>query len=345
MSRLAKGSRLYPLSTLRQYVPEDLELLERVKPDVVVGDFRLSLSVSARVAGIPYVALSNAYWSPYASRRRIPMPSLPMARILGVPLASAFFALGRPFAFAWHTVPLNLLRREYGLPSLGLDLRRVYTDADMTLYADVPELVPTSSLPDTHRYIGPVEWSPELPMPDFPPAASGRPLVYVTLGSSGSGALLPVILEALSELDCHVAVASAGARLEHVPANVTVADYLPGAQMSARADLVICNGGSPTSHQALACGVPVLGIPFNLDQHLNMDCVVAYGAGLALRPEHATVRTLRSAAQGLLTDSQCRGRAAEIGRIFGARRAAEGFHQALDAAIAQHANTPRTGKP
>ncbi|HJV26880.1 MAG TPA: nucleotide disphospho-sugar-binding domain-containing protein [Aromatoleum sp.] len=345
MSRLANGARLYPLSTLRQYADEDLKLLDRVKPDVVVGDFRLSLSVSARVAGIPYVALSNAYWSPYASRRRIPMPSLPMARILGVPLASAFFTLGRPFAFAWHTVPLNLLRREYGLPGLGLDLRRVYTDADMTLYADVPELVPTAGLPDNHRYIGPVEWSPELPMPELPAAAAQRPLVYVTLGSSGSGALLPVILEALSELDCHVAVASAGALLDRVPANATVADYLPGAQMSARAALVICNGGSPTSHQALACGVPVLGIPFNLDQHLNMDCVVAYGAGLALRPEHANALTLRSAAQTLLTDPQCRRRAAELRRVFVARRAAGGFQQALDAAIIQHTNAPRGGKP
>ena len=49
---LAMGSTLYDLATLRSYLAEDLKLIERVKPDLIVGDFRLSLSVSARLAGV-----------------------------------------------------------------------------------------------------------------------------------------------------------------------------------------------------------------------------------------------------------------------------------------------------
>nr|WP_248280509.1 glycosyltransferase [Aromatoleum aromaticum] len=316
MNRLARGRRLYSLDTLRQYARKDLRVIETVQPDIVVGDFRLSLSVSARVAGIPYVALTNAYWSPYASRHRFPVPCLPMTRIIGLPLATALFTMARPAAFAWHTLPLNRLRREYGLPSLGLDLRRVYTDADVTLYADVPELVPTSGLPDNHRYIGPIEWSPPIAMPEFTLQDPGKPLVYVTMGSSGAGALLPRILDALSGIDCHVAVATAGIPLREIPANAMVADYLPGDRMSARASLVICNGGSPTSHQALAHGVPVLGIPFNLDQHLNMDYLTIYGAGHVLRPEKATAAVLRAAARTLLQDATIRHRARELARII-----------------------------
>ena len=45
---------------------DDLELIRRIEPDVVVGDFRLSLAVSAPMAGVPYIALANAYWSPFA---------------------------------------------------------------------------------------------------------------------------------------------------------------------------------------------------------------------------------------------------------------------------------------
>lgn len=312
MSRLARGGRLYSLSELKAYAIEDLQLLDRVQPDVVVGDFRLSLSASARVAGVPYVALTNAYWSPYASRRQVPMPSLPMTRYLGVPLASALFALARPFAFTWHTVPLNQLRKTYGLLSLGLDLRRIYTDADCTLYADVPELVPTVDLPANHRYIGPIEWSPPIAMPALPERTRMQPLVYVTLGSSGSGTLLPMILAALSTVDCHVAVATAGTLLPEPLPNVTVADYLPGDLVCERASLVICNGGSPTSLQAITKGVPVLGIPFNLDQHLNMAHVVAYGAGLSVRPDKATVSQLHDAARTLLNDTTFRSRATEL---------------------------------
>ena len=61
---LAKGSPLYDSATLRDYVRDDLAVLERVKPDLVVGDFRLSLAVSAPLAGIPYFSVTNAYWSP-----------------------------------------------------------------------------------------------------------------------------------------------------------------------------------------------------------------------------------------------------------------------------------------
>src|SRR5581483_395697 len=45
LSRLAHGRPVYDATTLRRYVDEDLCLLEQVKPSVVVGDFRLSLSV------------------------------------------------------------------------------------------------------------------------------------------------------------------------------------------------------------------------------------------------------------------------------------------------------------
>ena len=54
LDNLAKGRPVYDVNTLRSYVRADLALLEAVKPDLVVGDFRISLGVSARVAGIPY---------------------------------------------------------------------------------------------------------------------------------------------------------------------------------------------------------------------------------------------------------------------------------------------------
>lgn len=35
-------------------------MLAEIAPDLVVADLRLSLSVSARLAGIPYIAIANA---------------------------------------------------------------------------------------------------------------------------------------------------------------------------------------------------------------------------------------------------------------------------------------------
>ena len=66
---LAKGRPIYDAATLQRYVDDDLAVIDAVRPDVVVGDFRLSLSASARIAAIPYAAICSTYWSPYARQR------------------------------------------------------------------------------------------------------------------------------------------------------------------------------------------------------------------------------------------------------------------------------------
>lgn len=301
LEALAKGSPVFDAATLRAYVRDDLALMARIKPDLVVGDFRLSLSVSARLAGIPYVAISNAYWSPYA-RQRYVVGSLPMTRILPIALANRLFNAARPAAFAYHTLPLNRVRRENGLPSLGWDLRRIYCDGDWVAYADLPELFPLVNAAQNHVFLGPVVWSPPLPPPlwwdDLP---TDRPIIYVTLGSSGVGSLLPQILAALADLPVTVIAATAGSGVEIAPPpNAWVADYLPGREAAQRSCLVICNGGSPTSQQALAAGVPVIGVATNLDQFLNMAAIESAGAGATLRADRFSPTRLRTGVKRLL---------------------------------------------
>ncbi len=329
---LAAGKPLYDADTLRRYVEEDLRLIALTRPDAVVGDFRLSLAVSAAVAKVPYLNLTNVYWSPYA-RQRFPVPELPVTKLLGVGLGQLAFSLARPMAFALHARALNTVRREHGLASLGHDLRRTYTWGDHTLYADIPELFATRDLPPNHHFLGGILWSPEVAKPawwDTLPA--DRPVVYVTLGSSGRSDLLPVVLEALAGLPLTVIAATAGrVALPRVPANAFVADFLPGEAAAARARLVICNGGSPTTQQALAAGVPVLGIPSNLDQYLNMQAVVAAGAGHLLRAGQTSAPAVNAAASALLNGERYAESAARLAGHFGRYDAAALFREVLDA--------------
>lgn len=315
---LANGSPVYDVETLREYVKEDIKLIEQVKPDVIVGDFRLSLSVSARLVGIPYATITNTYWSPYYSGDLFHLPVLPMTKILPIPVADMLFRLAQPLAFGLHCKPLNRIRQEHGLPSLGTDLRRVYTDADYTLYADTPELFPTKNLPSNHHYLGPILWSPPVAMPEWwNNLPTDKPIIYLTLGSSGQAQLLPMVLDALSELPVTVIAATAGADLRQAPPrNVYIADYLPGIEAAGRSRLVICNGGSPTSQQALAAGVPVLGIASNMDQFLNMDALVHAGAGAVLRADRASIEGVRTAVTGMLTSQIYPQAAANLAESF-----------------------------
>ena len=227
---------------------------------------------------------------------------------------------------------MNALRGEHGLPGLGHDLRQTYTWGDHTLYADIPDLFTTQTLPPNHHFLGPILWSPTVPEPEWWSALpSEHPIVYVTLGSSGRSELLPLVLEALAGLPVTVIAATAGrVSITNPPANAFVADYLPGEAAAARARLVICNGGSPTTQQALTAGVPVLGIAGNLDQYLNMQAVAASGAGRLLRAGKATAAALREAASELLADEVPLLAAQRLAGEFARYNATNRFAELLD---------------
>ena len=337
LAALAHGKPLYDEALLRRYVEADLALLDKVRPDAVIGDFRLSLSVSARLARVSYLAISNCYWSPYWSPARYPVPNLPLTRIFPLGLAEVLFRIARPVAFALHCGPLNRVRRRYGLPSLGTDLRRVYTDADQVVYCDVPELFPEARLPSHHHFIGPVLWSPPVPLPDWWNQIPGdRPVIYVTLGSSGQAELLLPVLKVLGALDVTVIASTAGgAVLEGLSSNVHVASYLPGDAAARLAKLVICNGGSPTSQQALSAGVPVIGIAGNLDQFLNMGTIQAAGAGTVMRGDRFEPAALKSIATEILENASYTAAAEKVGAWFGRYSAGARFAAIVSRLVAQ----------
>ena len=327
---LARGKPVYELATLERYVEDDLALLRAQSPAVVVGDFRISLAVSARLAGVPYINISNAYWSPYA-RPRWRAPTMPWSRFLPAAIDDGVFRAARPLAFRLHARPMQALARRHGVAPAGNELRHVYTEGDITLYADSPALVATFDLPSTHRYLGLVDWAPALPLPSWWDAlpATPRP-IYVTLGSSGDAAKLPRVLEGLARLGCPVVVATAGAPVATaLPAHVRVADYLPGDVVARQSGLVVCNGGSPTAHQALLAGVPVLGIPDNLDQVLNMGYLQQAGVGEWLAPRDLTPDRIERLARRMLADSALAQRARDLGEAERSKDIALPLEQAI----------------
>lgn len=300
-ARVASGRRLYGGRTLARYVDEERALLGAIAPALVVGDLRLSLSVSAPLARVPYAALINAYWSPHTVRGAFPLPDHPIVRLLGVDLAQRTFPKALPYVFRHFARPVNALRQRHGLPQLG-SLPEVLTHGDHTFFPDVPALVPTRDLPARQHYLGPVLWAPPVALPDWWGRLDPqRPTLYVTLGSSGRVQRLRLIIDTAAALDFQVLVATAGRATlgDGLPPHVFVADYLPGHLAARRALAVVSNGGSTTGYQALAEGRPVLGIAFNLDQYLAMDAIQDAGAGLRLRAGNLDRSGLSQALQRL----------------------------------------------
>lgn len=310
--KLEHGAPLYDFATLCHYVDNDLALIDQETPDIVVGDFRLSLSVSARLRSIPYIAICDAYWSPERSFNP-PLPVLKFTRHIPIALAEFLFRSIAPLAFRLHALPFEQLRKKFGLPSLDYDLRRCYTDADLRLFANFPALFPEVSVRDGADFIGPIAWSPDYDEePDY--LSGDGPLTYVTMGSSGNPSVIKSIVPILEKFGSRIVIATAGKPLLLKSKNSTthIFDYLPGSLVCQHANLVICNGGSPTTNQALSSGVPVLGIAQNMDQLLNMEAITTFGAGLMIRADQVKPSKLRQAVHGLFNNPEFAIKAREL---------------------------------
>lgn len=326
--RLAKLSPLYDFETLRRYVDNDLALIDAVQPDVVIGDFRLSLGVSARLRTVPYIALCDVYWSP-EYRLPAPLPVLSWTPYVPVTLIEPAFSLATRYFSRFHARPFEQLRAHFGLPSLGFNLQRCYSDADLRLFASIPLLFQKVSPAADAAFIGPITGFPMAG--DYPILSEADgPLAYVTMGSSGDPRLIATLLPLLDELGCRAIVATAGKSLPFKPTSprMQIFEYVPGDVVCRHSHLVVCNGGSATANQALSNGIPVLGLAQNMDQFLNMQAVERYGAGLLVRADRASPSRLRIAMTKLLQQRQFTDRAQEL--------AASVAHQRASSILADH---------
>ena len=116
---VAEGRQAYNTGTLERYLVEDRRLLREVQPDLVVANFRPSLSVSAPLEDVPVATVVSAQWSPYAVRDELPVPDHPLVRKVGVAMAKRFLPKALPAALSLFARPINGLRRKHGLRPIG----------------------------------------------------------------------------------------------------------------------------------------------------------------------------------------------------------------------------------
>jgi UDP:flavonoid glycosyltransferase YjiC (YdhE family) len=317
LANISRGAPLFPAAVLRGYVEEERELFRKLRPDLVIGDMRLSLPISARLDSVPHAVMINAYWSPYARHRSV-VPCLPLTRAIPPRLLGPVFKLTEPLAYAVHVGQVNRVRKQFGLQALPPDIRILYTEGDYVLYPDIPEFVPVSNAPKSHRYIGICPWTPATPMPDWWPGmvADPKPKVFISLGSSGPQRAMPGLQRALSKLPVSVILSTSGRELGAPPAGWYLADLLPFTETAAQSSVVVSHGGSGGLYPAIAAGTPVLAIPSNADQHLSTAFMEDSGAGLGVRVEEASEKPLRLALEKLLFEPAYRAAARHWAGVY-----------------------------
>lgn len=302
LGRLHKNQSAFSEEELRKYVHDEIRLLNKLKPDIVIGDFRASLGISAVVSDTPYVCVTNAVWSQYCAIQLDPPENWLATRILGKPLLRKMSPYLEPAIFRHHARPFNAIREEFGLSPYD-NVREAMCSNDLTLFADMPEFFPCNDLPNHCRYIGPVLWEPETAGASAPVISSDRPIVYLTMGSTG-GAHIDEIANALIGAGFTVVCTSAGDAAQSTSEHRLNLGMAAGSRLCRLADVVVCHAGNGTVYQALAQGTPIVGVPEFFDQEFNAQRLEALELGVAVRPGRRLAERVAAAATGLRSNKR-----------------------------------------
>lgn len=342
--RLDRGSSVFDFNLLEKQMQEDLELLSQIRPDIVVGDFRPSLSVSARLHGVPYMGIVNAYWS-QLNQKNMPLPDILPFRLMGKSLATNFFEINRSFLLPsilkQHAKPLNKLRTKYGLTPLQ-KINECYLDADFVLFADALEVVsPDETFKSPFACLGPLVGTFDFPLPSWwNQIQLDHPLVYLNLGSSGNQKLIPQLIEELTKDPIQLIVGYTGDGSQTVKtlpngAKIFFAGILPGNLVCERADVIINNGGSGGGYQALMAGKPFIGITKNLDQMLNMYFMKRHSFVREFMNWGCSPKEIRSAVNYFLTNDLEKKKALELKNLINRYDYKKSFQLACEQILSQ----------
>ncbi len=321
------GVRYYTEESLGEAVREERELFERLKPDILISDFRISVSLSSRIAGLFHATLINSTSTSYAAGPLDAPDTFPLLELVLKATDTAPGFIGRPLLAAVRSIarivmppvkglmlrranrPFNRLCRLHGLKGTR-DLHETWADADCVIVPDLPAysgLKP--STPERFHMVGPLVW-------EFPTRCTGgwadirsrlrpdRKTVYVTMGSMGAREYLYEAIAffgSLRDIQCILSTAGIIDPPSEVPENVFLADFVPGREAMELCDAVICQGGNGTIYQAIQAGIPIIGIPVIHDQIWNMSSVERLGIGVSIGHVLYTREKLREALETVMT--------------------------------------------
>lgn len=295
-------------------VPREIAFLKQVKPAAVLTGWCLSVAISARAAGVPFVNVlhstsvreyyeaglqswpdrSNFFWVKWLFRN----DEARMNRWI----SSLVLKLAAPIK------AYNQVGPKFGVPQFKnfIDL----IEGDHTLLADIPEWVGFSKVRDNLHYIGPLPTRIESPIPEgIANLPRDLPIVYFAMGSSGKPSLIAQIVQGFQNKPYRV-IAPVQAHIERlkvsVPENVVVTGFLPAHKVNRMADISVIHGGQNTVMNACLSGTPIVGIGMHPEQQANLDACVRKGFAIRLNKRRARAADVLSAIARLLHDQDAK---------------------------------------
>ena len=259
-------------------IKAEVSMLEKLRPDRVLGIFRFTLKASAQITSIPYDSLTCGCMTPDSDEVlgfEGNEPGMKQQRII---LEGFYRYAGARLSDAYGAFNVN------GVYHVLSALK-----GEHTFLWDFPEFAPLP-MGNGSIHIGPFSWN-RWPYDniDIDHISNGRRLAILAFGTCVSqaetaGRIIPLLLD----LGYNVLIASGGQKniLEGMPQNsrVIALTYAPLHRLLPHASLVISHGGQMTMFEALQNKVPVIVMPFQPEQAHNGVCLERIGCGSRLVP-------------------------------------------------------------
>ncbi|MFR9729812.1 macrolide family glycosyltransferase [Saccharopolyspora sp. MS10] len=286
----------------RSALPVLLERFEADRPDVVCFDMLTPVGrVLAQKLGVPVVALMPSF----ASNERVSLQDKLMPEGFDPTAEPLRRAEGLFAEFA----------AEHGLTGDLMPLRPV---ADTTSVVFLPRSfqIAADTFDDNFHFVGPCLGSRA--EQDYEPADPDAPLLYISLGTTFNDRpdLYGTFLRAFGGTRWQVAMSIGGsvdpADLGEIPANFDVRASLPQPGVLRRATAFLTHNGMGSTMEALAYGVPMIGLPQMLEQAANADRVAELGLGRRLTDDEVTPQGLLAAVEEVAADEGVRANLAAI---------------------------------
>lgn len=346
------GNRYATPQEIDRVVCAELRLVEKYQPDVIVTGYRMTLTLTARIAKVKLAwclsaTVSKLYLETAPAQGVAALEQLTKEERKALPYqrVRALYAdkLMRERAVQSCTTSQawNKVLQLHGCAPLKGDMDLF--EGDLNLMSDARELFPALPCDDSHAFIGPIFNSEVIPIAPEIEGALSLPdkKILISVGSGGKKENLSAALEAARTADAQVFVSTIGsmteAEMAAYPSNFHFAEKFPLVEVARRCDAAVIQAGQGTLYAVLLAGCPFVSLPATFEQRHNVGNLVScFPCGEIVYPYEVSAALIARNLQAVLTETRYQTAAAQAKRVmegYVTRRAEGNAADLLEAAV------------
>ena len=280
------GNNYASLDEIKILIKNEVNLLKRIKPNLIITGYRPSLTISSKIVKIPIVWCLSAVLSKNFLLNRIDKS----LNILNKTDAKCidYFNLRNHYenivacnrilknnktSFNW-----NLVLRSFKCEELKSDFDMFV--GDLNLMSDCDFLFDKSIENRTYKFIGPIFNDEKIKISKkvLSILNSSKIKILISIGSSSNKEKMICILDSLKHFNYLFLISNIGVlnkeEQKKYPPNFIFCEKFPLIEIMNKCNLSIIHGGQGTLYSCLYAGCPFIGLPYSLEQKLNIENIL-----------------------------------------------------------------------